>query len=197
MESQNSKFFTAHFTGHRPQAKCMYGFNMRDERYQLLYKKLTEVIKLCICDYDIRNFISGGALGVDQMAFWCVHKIKNIYSVKNILALPFEKQDSVWTMEQKYWYRKMLEKADEIIFVDTSERYQIKDTIIGEYHKAKLQKRNEFMVDNSRITIAVWDGSKGGTMNCVRYAEKNSGRLIIKIDPKNNWNIGRLNYVSS
>jgi uncharacterized phage-like protein YoqJ len=46
-----------------------------------------------------------------------------------------------------------------------------------------MQKRNEYMVDNSDIVIAVWDGSKGGTYNCVKYAEK-LGKKIIVINPK-------------
>jgi len=43
---------------------------------------------------------------------------------------------------------------------------------------------NEWMVDNSSILIAIYDGSKnGGTFNCIEYA-KNKGKEIIVIDPK-------------
>lgn len=45
-----------------------------------------------------------------------------------------------------------------------------------------MQKRNEYMVDLADKVIAVWDGSKGGTGNCVRYAEK-CGKEIIRIIP--------------
>ena len=45
-----------------------------------------------------------------------------------------------------------------------------------------MQKRNEYMVDLTDKVIAVWDGSKGGTGNCVRYAEK-CGKEIIRILP--------------
>lgn len=46
-----------------------------------------------------------------------------------------------------------------------------------------MQKRNEYMTDNSDIVIAVWDGSKGGTANCVRYAKKLNKEIIV-INPK-------------
>lgn len=45
-----------------------------------------------------------------------------------------------------------------------------------------MQKRNEYMVDLADRVIAVWDGSKGGTATCVKYAEK-VGKEIIRIEP--------------
>lgn len=39
------------------------------------------------------------------------------------------------------------------------------------------------MVDNSDFVIAVWDGTKGGTANCVRYAKKLNKELVA-INPK-------------
>lgn len=53
----------------------------------------------------------------------------------------------------------------------------------GRYNPYKLQIRNEYMVDNADVVIAVWDGSKGGTCNCVNYAKK-IGKNIIQINPK-------------
>ena len=38
------------------------------------------------------------------------------------------------------------------------------------------------MVDLADKVIAVWDGSKGGTGNCVRYAGKR-GKEIIRVVP--------------
>jgi uncharacterized phage-like protein YoqJ len=45
-----------------------------------------------------------------------------------------------------------------------------------------MQLRNEFMVNNSDIVIAVWDGTNGGTANCVKYAQVENKEIII-IDP--------------
>jgi len=46
-----------------------------------------------------------------------------------------------------------------------------------------MQKRNEWMVDHSDYVIAVWDGSKGGTGNCVKYAIKQE-KEILQLNPK-------------
>ena len=46
-----------------------------------------------------------------------------------------------------------------------------------------MQERNEWMVNNCDVLIAVWDGTSGGTANCVKYAE--SLQLDIRrINPK-------------
>ena len=44
------------------------------------------------------------------------------------------------------------------------------------------QKRNEWMVDHTNTVLAVWDGSSGGTKNCLDYAVK-QGRKICHLDP--------------
>ncbi len=51
------------------------------------------------------------------------------------------------------------------------------------YAAWKMQVRNKAMVDNSDLVIAVYDGSGGGTGNCVAYAQK-QGKSIITIDPR-------------
>ncbi|WP_188052008.1 hypothetical protein [Azospirillum sp. Sh1] len=40
-----------------------------------------------------------------------------------------------------------------------------------------MNTRNEWMVDHSDRLLALWDGSQGGTANCVRYA-RGLGRPI-------------------
>lgn len=45
-----------------------------------------------------------------------------------------------------------------------------------------MMKRNRYMVDHSDAVIAVWNGSKSGTGNTVRYA-MSSGKKVLIIDP--------------
>ena len=52
-----------------------------------------------------------------------------------------------------------------------------------EYTRGCMQKRNKYMVDNSQYVIAVWDGSKSGTFNTLKYARKLK-RNIMVIDTK-------------
>jgi hypothetical protein len=42
----------------------------------------------------------------------------------------------------------------------------------GGYSPDKLQGRNEWIVDNVNLMLALWDGSKGGTYNCIQYCNK-------------------------
>jgi len=46
------------------------------------------------------------------------------------------------------------------------------------YAAWKMQRRNEAMVDACTHVLALWDGSSGGTENCVKYAEKKRKPII-------------------
>lgn len=175
------------FTGHRPDK--LYGYDLRDKRYSVLAKRLKEELTNLIENEGVDTFISGGALGVDTVAFLTVHKLKEEYPhIRNILAAPFLKQDNNWfKQEDKLRYAKMKRIADISINVDKIDDYKVKGVPEDIYHPAKMQKRNEYMVDNSDFVIAVWNGDKkGGTYNCVRYAEKVDKNILI-IDP-NDYN---------
>jgi len=43
--------------------------------------------------------------------------------------------------------------------------------------------RSEWMVQNCDLLVAYWDGSDGGTGNCVKYA-KSVGRDVAIVNPK-------------
>lgn len=63
---------TVTFTGPRP--KKLFGYNDKES-----YQKIVDVLKVQVKDaYDngARRFISGGAQGLDQMAFWAVYSVK-------------------------------------------------------------------------------------------------------------------------
>lgn len=80
--------------------------------------------------------------------------------------------DEKWPAESRKAYWEILKRAETIIEVSALA-----------YHPALMQRRNEYMVDNSDLLLAVWDGSDGGTANCVGYA-KIVGRKIERINPK-------------
>lgn len=46
-----------------------------------------------------------------------------------------------------------------------------------------MQKRNEYMVDNSDYVIAVWKGKPSGTCNTVKYAMKNN-KVVLLVNPQ-------------
>jgi nucleoside 2-deoxyribosyltransferase len=70
----------------------------------------------------------------------------------------------------------MIELAHEVILVS--------DGTYPELGAKCMQDRNIWMVDHCDALIAVWDGTSGGTANCVGYA-KRVGKPIVYIDPTN------------
>lgn len=48
-----------------------------------------------------------------------------------------------------------------------------------EYTPKVMQIRNIYMVDNSDIVLGVWNGGKGGTLNCLKYAVKTDKEIYI------------------
>jgi len=173
------------FTGHRPDKLGSYDWNT--PKNQRIMEKLKEQIEQEIIHNNVKTFIFGVALGIDQMAFEIVKKIQEYsrygHDIKMILAIPFEKQASKWFNKNDIdRYNAQKEWADEVIYVDTVDGYEFKGVAVGEYHPAKMMIRNKFMVNNSDKIIAVWNGSKGGTANAVNYAKK-IGKEIIVINP--------------
>jgi uncharacterized phage-like protein YoqJ len=112
--------------------------------------------------------ITGMALGVDQWAANIARKMKIPY----IAAIPFEGQESKWPKRSQRTYRALRKLA-------------MGETIVspGEYSVEKMQIRNQWMVDNADAVIAVWDGTRGGTKNCIEYA-KSQNKQIYYIDPR-------------
>lgn len=169
------------FTGHRPD-RLGTGYVIEGERV-VAYSELlkTEIVKLI--DEGAREFISGGALGIDQIAFWTVNKLQADYPhIRNIVAIPFKQQYTAWHRNPRVvaWYHEMIKRADEVVYVDSLENtpWVNPRLPVGSYHASKMQLRNQYMVDNADTVIAVWNGSRGGTGNCVAYAQEENKRII-------------------
>lgn len=75
----------------------------------------------------------------------------------------FKEQDKVWSADQKMWYKRMLDVTDEIINIEELDKYKVSGDEPGEFSPAKMQKRNEYMIDHSEAIVAVYDGTKSGT----------------------------------
>ena len=119
------------------------------------------------------KYISGGAIGFDQMAAKCVILSKAFDSrIELIIARPFPSQDRTWPPHIKVKFKEILDAADDV--VDVSE---------DPYSVAKMHKRNEWMVDRAHAVIGGWNGQrKGGTYNCIEYT-KSKGKPILIINP--------------
>lgn len=86
------------FTGRRPKDLC----DDKKKAYQrATYNEMVEAIKESL-RYLIKlgygTFISGGAQGFDQLAFWAVNSLKReeFPHIKNIVYVPFNGQETGW-----------------------------------------------------------------------------------------------------
>lgn len=174
---------TIAFTGHRPDK--LYGYDLKNDKYLKLNKFLEKILEEKIINEGYDTFISGGALGFDTVAFLSVKNLKKKYpNIKNIMAVPFENQHSKWSLKDVNLYNWMKNIADEVVFVDNLENYNRTNANIGMFHKDKLMIRNEYMVDNADLLIALWDGNnKSGTANCVKYAKNKLYNPTVVINP--------------
>lgn len=171
------------FTGHRPNK--LGGYNWDSAKNIEIMDKINDVVKnLIILNQDKEfYFITGGALGTDQVAFKIVNELKGVFediTITQEISVPFEKQPKAWFDKRDIdRYNTQLSMADKITYVDKLERYKCKNSKIGEYSPSKMQLRNMYMVDNSDIVIAVWNGDKkGGTWNCIKYARNKNKKIV-------------------
>ena len=141
-------------TGHRPNKLGGY-----DDR---VFKRLVDLAKAIIKETKATKVISGMALGWDQALAQAAIEL----GIPFIAAIPFKGQESRWPTSSQKKYQEIIQKAEEIIIVCP-----------GEYSPKSMQIRNEWMVDNCDLVIALWDGSSGGTGKCIRY-EKSINKPI-------------------
>lgn len=137
-------------TGHRPD-KLGREYGLKGPYSFYIKKELQKYIS----QYNVKTLISGMALGVDSIA--ALLAIEN--KINLIAAIPCEGQEKVWPESSQKIYNDIL-KYDKCTKIVLSPKYTIKC----------MQERNIYMVDNSDLVIAVWDGTKGGTKNCIDYA---------------------------
>lgn len=144
-------------TGHRPDKLGGYGDDA-SLRLRLLARDW-------IMAYKPTKVISGMALGWDQALAWGAYD----NNVPFVAAIPFAGQESRWPESSRRYFADLLGLASETVIVCE-----------GGYAPWKMQERNKWMVDNSDQVLALWNGSDGGTANCVRYAQ-NAGKPVINL----------------
>lgn len=115
----------------------------------------------------VTDFISGGALGFDQMAASLIVAKKEMgEDIRLIFALPCRNQDEKWSIKQKELYHSLLAEADEIVYVSE------------EYFDGCMKKRNRYMVDRSGYCICALIYHTRGTAHAVRYAKQKGVKVI-------------------
>jgi uncharacterized phage-like protein YoqJ len=141
-------------TGHRPD-KLGKEYDYEGPYSNYILDRFSGILT----EYKPKYIITGMAIGVDTL--WVLSAIMN--NIPFIAAIPFKGQEHKWKDHQKELYKNILDHPLCI------EKQYICDP---GYAPWKMQKRNEWMVDRCEILVQVWDGTDGGTANCVRYATK-------------------------
>lgn len=159
---------TACFTGYRPNR--LGGF--AGEKAMIIQagvkKKAIEVIKRAHAK-GVGRFISGGALGIDQIVAEAVLEVRNSgYLVELVMAIPFPSQGCKWPPHAQEKHKWLLERANEVVYCSEDP-----------YAVWKMHKRNAWMVDKSGVVVAFWAGDPGGTKNCVEYARAKKKDVLI------------------
>lgn len=156
-------------TGHRPKG-FPFQYGIDTDKHNAYLQTLERKIKFAIIAYGITNFISGMAIGVDMDFAEIILKLRNQYPIALECAIPCPNQTLKWNDKDNFRYANILTCADKISLISE------------QYTPDCMLKRNRYMVDNSELIIAVFNGiEKGGTWYTIQYA-KNKHKLIESID---------------
>lgn len=148
---------TCCFTGHR---------RLPLDKIEQIVKRLDREIESLI-SLGVTDFISGGALGFDQIAAALIVTKKEMgHPIRLIFALPCKNQDALWREEQKHLYHGLLGEADEVIYLSEG------------YHEGCMKERNRYMVNRSAYCICALLHQQSGTAQTVKYARELGTKII-------------------
>ena len=158
--------YTVALTGHRPsKLPCGYEkFPGASDWGKRFLAALLKEIKSLVQQHGEVTVLSGMALGADQLWALAALEAKAQHLPVHLVAcVPCHNYEAKWFESSKVNYRKILAKADSVVFVHD-----------GPYNFKCLDERNRYMVDRADLLFAIFDGSPSGTANCVRYAHLNA-----------------------
>ena len=147
-------------TGHRPPKLGGYG--------EPVLARLISFAGMVLKHYKPDRVISGMALGWDTALALAALELK----IPLTAAVPCKGQQLRWPEHSIKRYFEILDKAEHTVILAEA------------YHRKCMQLRNEYMVDNSDYLLALWDGSHGGTYNCVKYGLKKPHYQVIQLWPE-------------
>ena len=169
-------------TGHRPNkiSKELYDWNKPLAQHYIRF--FINYIRTAAEEAKNHNVSvicrSGMALGIDTVFAIAALFLKRAgYPVLLHCYIPCSNHSSNWPKSSVDVYNKILSYADEVIYVSDKP-----------YTNKSMQDRNIAMVDGinedgcDRV-LAIWDGTKGGTGNCVNYA-RSRNKIIDVVSPE-------------
>jgi uncharacterized phage-like protein YoqJ len=141
-------------TGHRPDKLALWGESAYSpEQTQRLVRFAQQVLT----NHQPSTVITGMALGWDMAIAQAAMSLQIPFHA----YIPFKGQELMWPASTRLYYQALLRHAQHIVVCSG-----------GGFTKTAMQKRNMDMVDNCDFLVALWNGSKGGTANCLDYARE-------------------------
>jgi uncharacterized phage-like protein YoqJ len=114
------------------------------------------------------TIISGMALGWDLLVAGAAIKARDRGAPIAVHAyIPFKGQDLRWNERSRATYHEIRNRCDAERIISP-----------GDYSFYKMQLRNMAMVDAADLVLACWNGTPGGTSNCIWYAERTGVRVV-------------------
>lgn len=167
-EIVNKKTISCSFTGHRA-AKLPWGSDENNVRCIELKTKIFDTVE-AVHSAGKRHFICGMATGCDLYFCEAVLKLRELYDDITVeAAIPWSGQADSWDESLRTRYRQLCDSCDFQTIVQTS------------YSPSCMMRRNKYMVDNSSLLIACYDGKSGGTQRTMLYAIR-QGVEVIEIE---------------
>lgn len=145
-------------TGHRPQA-------LTEEEQLWSKKELKKTLLRLRKFHGAQEIISGMALGVDT--WWAEGALE--LGLPLAAYIPFETQAERWTHEQRQRWQALRSAAS-------------RELVLGDHYQVwLLHARNDAMIRDSELCVAVWKESKltGGTFSAVQKVRKLNKPLIL------------------
>lgn len=160
---------TCAFTGYRP-SKMPWGDDETDARCVEFKFRLRESLEYLI-GRGYADFLSGGALGFDQMAAEIVLSLREKYPwIRLIMVIPFAGQADRWTAAQRRRWLDIIEASDRVVHIS------------HDYDRGVFFRRNHYLVEQADLMLAAYDGRPGGTAGTVAYARRH-GKRIVRLAP--------------
>lgn len=165
----------------------MGGYDWTSQQNTQIMDKIRSVIEKKLNTGETIDFMFNGQLGTPQMACDLVIRLKKIGAYNNIgkitIVLACESMTGKWYSSSLKIHKRHLEEADEVIYLDTLEEYQIPEVEVGEYHYKKFKNVYSYMVNKADGIIVVSDTKDMDTEKFISFAT-NNGKSVARIDTK-------------
>ena len=161
---------TCCFTGHRP-GKLPWGTDEGDPRCAGLKAGIARELE-GLYRRGFRHFLSSMARGCDLYFAEGVLALRRAHPDVTLEgAVPFPGQADRWPEGERRRWRAILDACD------------LETVVQGHYDRFCMLRRDRYLVDRSRLVLAVFDGTPGGTMYTLNYA-MDQGVEILLLDLK-------------